>query len=91
MRFSPSQAVGALQIEIAEKFELIHVNSDDYISAAMECVRVGARGRAFHDVLHLHADRLGDAEEILTLNDRHFRAFAGDAVAQIRNPAEFRG
>lgn len=86
VQFAPSEAEQSINANILPAFELISFSPADYIAAISRCGKVGARGGAFYDVLHLEAARRAQADEILTLNDRHFSAFAPDLNHVIRRP-----
>lgn len=86
IQFAPSDAERSINANILPTFELISFSSADYIAAIGRCGKVGARGGAFYDVLHLEAARRSQSDEILTLNDRHFLAFAPDLSHLIRRP-----
>jgi hypothetical protein len=73
-------------MNIVPSFEIIPFSASDYLAVVSNCGRVGARGGAFFDVLHLHAARSAQADEILTLNDGHFAAFGPDLIARLRKP-----
>ena len=86
VQFTPTEAERSIQTNIVPAFELVQHSATDYIKAIGLCGKVGARGGAFYDVLHLHAARVSQSDEILTLNDRHFIAFAPDLAHLIRRP-----
>jgi predicted nucleic acid-binding protein len=85
IQFTPDDAEKSMQTNIGS-FEIIPFSAADYTAAIRACSKVGARGGAFYDVLHLQAARKGLANEILTLNDRHFLAFSQDLAPLIRRP-----
>lgn len=86
IQFTPNDAEQSIRSNILSRFEIITLTIDQYSDSMTASGRVGARGGAFFDVLHLQAARLGKAEEILTLNDRHFLLFAEDLKSLIRHP-----
>ena len=50
--------------------------------------RVGVRGGAVYDYMHLCAARKAGTERIFTLNKRHFMAIAPDMTPKIFHPSE---
>lgn len=50
--------------------------------------RVGVRGGAVYDYMHLCAARKAGAERIFTLNKRHFAAIAPDLAPKILHPSD---
>jgi predicted nucleic acid-binding protein len=86
VQFTPAQAEQSIQPNILGAFEIVPILLDSYLRVIAECGRVGARGGGFFDVLHLQAARIGRADEIITLNETHFRIFAPDLRDIIRKP-----
>jgi predicted nucleic acid-binding protein len=86
VQFTPADAEQSIRTNILSRFEMLSLSIDQYSEAMTISGRVGARGGAFFDVLHLQAARTGKAEEILTLNDRHFLLFAEDLRSLVRRP-----
>jgi predicted nucleic acid-binding protein len=86
VQFAPADAEHSIRSNILSRFEIITLSIDQYSEAMTASGRVGARGGAFFDVLHIQAARLGKAEKLLTLNDRHFLLFAEDLKSLIGHP-----
>jgi hypothetical protein len=59
---------------------------NDYQQAMRKSHKVGARGGAIFDMLHLEAARRGGAKRVLTVNVRHFQVFAPDLKSIISAP-----
>jgi predicted nucleic acid-binding protein len=87
VQFTPGQAIESIRANIFGAFEIVPLTSADYMDAAVASSKVGARGGAFYDVLHLQAAKISKCDQILTLNLRHFLAFAADdARHRVRPP-----
>jgi predicted nucleic acid-binding protein len=86
VQFTPADAERAIQANIVRTFQIVPFSAADYVASVAACGKVGARGGGFYDVLHLQAARMAKADEILTLNERHFKTFAPDLASQIRRP-----
>lgn len=87
-RVSADQAAALLKRNIAEKMEIVSLTVEEKLDAFAKSQDAGIRGGAIYDFLHLAAARKANADEIYTLNVRHFSAFAPDLNDIIRRPGE---
>ena len=69
-----------------DRLTVMELTLGDYRAAVTASQKVGARGGAIYDMLHLQAARRGKANRILTINVRHFQIFAPDLVQLIELP-----
>lgn len=86
VRLAARDASALIQTNLVEKMDVISLNTTEVASALCDAEGLGVRGGAIYDLLHLTAARKAKADEVLTLNVRHFRAFASDIAAKIRSP-----
>ncbi len=86
IQLSPNDALLVIETNVCQRLEIIELALADYLEAIRGSQRVGARGGAIFDMLHLQAARHCKAARILTLNLRHFLAFAPDLKEAIALP-----
>ena len=87
VRLSALDAVELIEANIVERLEVITLTPKETTTALRKCQSAGVRGGGIFDFLHLTAARKFAADEILTLNVRHFLAFAPDLLGQIKTPS----
>ena len=78
VQLSPEQASRLLHENVVGHLEFISLTTEEVLEILESCQSGGIRGGAVYDALHLAAARKSGAEEILTLNRRHFKAIAPD-------------
>lgn len=86
VRLPPADAARVVATNVCERMEVVGLEPHEIMSALSHTRTSGARGGAVYDCLHLAAARKAGADEILTLNVRHFVAFAPDLADRIRQP-----
>jgi predicted nucleic acid-binding protein len=86
VRLPPADAVRLLAANVCERMEVVGLDPQEIMRTLSHAETSGARGGAVYDCLHLAAARKAGADEILTLNVRHFVAFAPDLADRIRQP-----
>lgn len=86
LQLTPGTAWDIIEQNIIDRLEIVELSLADYRQAVVDSQRVGARGGAIFDLLHLQAARRGKARKLYTLNVRHFRAFASDLASAITLP-----
>ena len=86
LHLSPAEAAEIIEHNISGRLAITEITTTDYRKAISDCHAVGARGGGIFDMLHLQAARRGKARRILTINVRHFQAFAPDLRELIRLP-----
>jgi predicted nucleic acid-binding protein len=86
LRVPPAVASELIQASLVPRVRLIELGGTDVIDAIHESERVGARGGAILDFLHLFAARRSGAHTIYTLNHRHFIAIARKGDPKIEQP-----
>ena len=86
VQISPSTAAQIIETNIANCMDVIALTSEETLDTIKNAQANGVRGGGIYDALHLAAARKANAEEIYTLNLRHFQAFAPDLVDRIREP-----
>jgi predicted nucleic acid-binding protein len=78
IRLTPNQATELIETSVAARLEVMNLTLSDYRQAMKASHKVGARGGALYDMLHIEAARRCRANRILTINVRHFQTFAPD-------------
>jgi len=63
---------------VVDRMNVVELSATETMATLESAERLGIRGGGIYDALHLAAARKVEAEEIYTLNVRHFRAFAPD-------------
>lgn len=86
LRLTPHDAIEVIHSMINDRVHLVALSLADYETALAAAKETGARGGAIYDVLLLTCARKAQAERILTLNRRHFVAFAPDLAQMISEP-----
>ena len=84
-RLTPDEASATVEA-LSKRVRPVHLTEDEYLDSLRAAKTVGARGGAIYDVLLLTCARKAQAERILTLNHRHFSAFAPDLADLIHTP-----
>ncbi len=78
VQLTPAEAAQVIDANVIQRLRVVDIGLSDYQQAIRNSQTVGARGGAIFDMLHLQAARRGSANRILTINVRHFQAFAPD-------------
>ncbi len=86
IQLAPEEAEELVEANVAGRLRVLELTLNDYRAAMKASRKVGARGGAIYDLLHLQAARRGKAERIITINVRHFQAFAPDLQEFIELP-----
>ena len=86
VQLSPDDALKMIEANVCRRLEIINLDLPDYRRAMQRSQAAGARGGAIFDMLHLQAARRCKATRILTINLRHFHAFAPDLKDLITLP-----
>ena len=81
-----ADAAEMIHANVVQPLELVALSKTDYVDAMRSAQGLGMRGGAIYDGLLLACARKVEAERILTLNTRHFAAFAPDLRALIHSP-----
>jgi len=86
---SPGDAAKLIRLNVASPgVQLIDIPSDSIIDLLAKAERIGIRGGAVYDYMHLAAARGSGAKRIVTLNVRHFVAAAPDLAGMVFHPAD---
>lgn len=83
----PDEAATAIA-EYADTVEIIQFTPQELLTLLGETRRIGVRGGAVYDYMHLCAARKAGADRIFTLNKRHFMAIAPDLASKIFHPTD---
>ena len=86
IQLTPEEAHELVEANVADRLSVMELTLSDYRTAMKVSQKVGARGGAIFDMLHLQAARRGKADRILTINVRHFQIFAPDLSGLIELP-----
>ncbi len=86
VQLTPAEAAQVIDSNVIRRLKIIELRLSDYQQAMQDSQRVGARGGAIFDMLHLQAARRASATRILTINVRHFQVFAPDLKSAISPP-----
>lgn len=86
MQISPDTAAKVIEHNIVNCMEVVALTARETLDTIKNAQANGVRGGGIYDALHLAAARKVNAEEIYTLNLRHFQAFAPDLADRIREP-----
>ena len=86
VQLSADVATSVLEANVVDRMKIITLTSRETLKVLKNAQRSGIRGGGIYDALHLAAARKGQAEEIFTLNLRHFTAFAPDLLDWIICP-----
>ncbi len=85
-KLTPGDAARMVRVNVIDRLTPITLTSDEYAQVIESAEAAGVRGGAIYDLLLLAAARKCKANEILTLNLRHFLAFAPDLAGRIKQP-----
>jgi hypothetical protein len=86
IQLTPDEAMQIIDANVIRRLRVVDHPLSDYQQAMRNSQKVGARGGAIFDLLHLQAARRGAAKRILTINVRHFQIFAPDLKNIISAP-----
>lgn len=86
LQISPETAAKIIETNIINCMTVVTLTSDETLETLKNAQASGIRGAGIYDALHLAAARKANAQEIYTLNLRHFQAFAPDLVDRIKEP-----
>ena len=86
VQLAPAEAAQLIRANIYERLDLVSLTAAEYVGVLESSGPVGARGEAVCDLLLLAAARKIEAERILSLNVRHFTAFAPDLANVLATP-----
>lgn len=84
---TPDDAIAAIS-EYAESVEIVQFSPLELLALLKETRRLGIRGGAVYDYLHICAARKAGASRIFTLNKRHFTAIAPELAPRIFHPGD---
>lgn len=85
-RLPAAEAGRILAAVVAPRLDFVELAGTEIASALVDAHRVGARGGAVYDYLHLVAARKAGVDAIYTLNIKHFRALTRSGDPQILLP-----
>lgn len=86
VQLSPANAAKLIETNIFTRMKVVTLTPKENMQSLTDCHRLGIRGGGIYDYLHITAARKSKADELLTLNIRHFTAFAPDLASVIRQP-----
>ncbi len=84
-RLDPDQALFGIE-QIAGHFQIITLNSDEYLNELRRATAGKTPGGQIYDALLLSCARKANADQILTWNVKHFQALAPDLANRIVTP-----
>jgi predicted nucleic acid-binding protein len=84
-RLEPDQSLLCVE-QIAEHFQLVALDTDEYLAEIRRAVANGIAGGRMYDALLLACARKAKADRILTWNIRDFRLLAPDLADRIVTP-----
>lgn len=87
LQISPETAATIIETNIVNCMDVITLTADETLETLKNAQANGVRGAGIYDALHLAAARKVNAQEIYTLNLRHFQTFAPDLVDRIKDPS----
>ncbi len=67
-------------------FEVVSLAREDYVAVLQDLSRRGIAGGTIFDALHVYTAQKVQAEEILTLNQRHFQRLYPDLADRVVLP-----
>ncbi len=86
-RHSPEQALLSIEENVLKHFKVMGLTASDYAVLIREAALSGIQGGTIYDALLLRCAAKTGADEVLTLNPRHFQAVAPENVrSQICTP-----
>jgi predicted nucleic acid-binding protein len=85
-RISPAAAQQMIEQSILSTFEIVQLSGVDYTTVIAYLARQGITGGATYDALILSAAVKAGADQIVTLNERHFRRIRPDLAENIIAP-----
>ncbi len=86
---TPGDAAKLIRLNVTNSgVRLIDIPAAAILDLLTDAERIGVRGGAVYDYMHLAAARVSGAKRIVTLNVRHFVAAAPDLAGIIAHPAE---
>jgi len=83
---SPVEVGLMLRDNMVRMFEIITLNSEDYLEVIRSAAEKGHMGGQIYDALHIAAARKAECDVLYTFNVRHFRELAPDLATRIRAP-----
>jgi predicted nucleic acid-binding protein len=86
IQLNADEALHIIAVNVIQRLKIIELSLSDYQKAMKLSRRVGARGGAIYDVLHLQAARRIEPDRIFTINLRHLQTLAPDLKDIIRLP-----
>lgn len=88
-QLTPDEATRLLTRNLEySKARLIELSVEDVMVHLQQAQKLGVRGGAVYDYMHLCAARSANATRLFTLNKRHFSAIAPDLSPIIFHPAD---
>jgi predicted nucleic acid-binding protein len=85
-RISPAAAQQMIDQSILSTFEIVQLSGMDYATVIAYLARQGITGGATYDALILSAAVKAGADQIVTLNEKHFRRIRPDLADNIIAP-----
>lgn len=86
VRLLPDAAAQMIETNIVERMKIVTLTAKEAMRVIRDCNQLGVRGGGIYDCLHIAAARKVGAQQVLTLNMRHFATFAPDLASRIREP-----
>ncbi len=65
-----------IETNIVERMKIVTLTAKEAMRVIRDCNQLGVRGGGIYDCLHIAAARKVGAQQVLTLNMRHFATFA---------------
>jgi predicted nucleic acid-binding protein len=85
----PDDAAESIALTVEQgQVSVIGFDLSELLKYMRESRKLGVRGGAVYDYMHLCAARKAGADRIFTLNKRHFMAIAPDLAPKIFHPAD---
>lgn len=86
IRLLPETATQLIETNIVQRMKVVTLTARETMQVLASCQKLGVRGGGIYDCLHIAAARKAEADQLYTLNLRHFTAFAPDLASKIRQP-----
>ena len=86
VKLSAEIAARLLEVNVANRLKIVTLTPKETLQVLKSAQTHGVRGGGIYDAMHLAAARKSEADEIFTLNIRHFHAFAPDLMDRIKAP-----